>query len=570
MNYEILKKQLVNEINLLINEYSNSKNVICNNNLPKNYLDFSNNKLYIFICDEIKNIFNRKIREIFLTLFKEKNNKITIFNVIMENKKVDINNFFSFYKNQPLFSFLIKYDKDNSFQLCMVKEFGINKKISEEVLNICINSIMNKLQINITNYFYLSEVDSLAYTEQFNFIQNPEDESNGTNIYSMGNYIKSEFGDVEYYKFNDFISYVNNYLKNNFGYSIIKNLIPNSLFGYKKDLETKLKTFDYLKEILLFNSSFNNYEMLFSRYENFFSFIISDKNFSISFITSEWLYDSLNKNAGIDLTTITMGYLKSIEQLLSYIMFLFVNHGLIIPFYKNNTSNDIKYEKELTKKYYKNKINKLTLQNIKDFYKYEKNINLYYTDSDISSKNIFFKLLDNIHVLRNEYFHKKNLTGEKGITDVKQIRSNTFLLLYFIFSITNFNEYQINKMSIKTKNNYDKLCEYVNYNHNYLYYITFNNNKTIVTIGQPDKKITFDKNGNAMFSGLYFCKYNNVSPSKQILSLEDINNINKEAFYISSIDSILKIEIGNIKPCAEGIKLSGPIEVLYENNLFFK
>ena len=58
--------------------------------------------------------------------------------------------------------------------------------------------------------------------------------------------------------------------------------------------------------------------------------LIGEKDFSESFITAEWLFDSMQKAKAIDLTIIGMGYFKAVEQLLFGLLCLHKNKGFCI------------------------------------------------------------------------------------------------------------------------------------------------------------------------------------------------------------------------------------------------
>lgn len=58
--------------------------------------------------------------------------------------------------------------------------------------------------------------------------------------------------------------------------------------------------------------------------------LIGRSDFAKSFLTSEYLYAQYNENDLFDYTSIVSGYLKSIEQLLSTVVFCFADQGLRI------------------------------------------------------------------------------------------------------------------------------------------------------------------------------------------------------------------------------------------------
>lgn len=184
-----------------------------------------------------------------------------------------------------------------------------------------------------------------------------------------------------------------------------------SEFDYKTELD-KIK-YDF-SEVCNINEIFNNRKNI----------LIEDYDFSISYRTSEWLFQNQLKDNNLDKTFIVSGYLKSLEQLL----FFFVKttgKSLSVRLdkgFKWVTPNDKEYVK-------------CTLGNLK--YLLSKNKDCFENFMDIVSIGQIIKVFaDWIDKGRNGYFHKDNIYRTE---DVLNIRKKTYLLYFLLLGSINNN-----------------------------------------------------------------------------------------------------------------------------------
>ena len=212
--------------------------------------------------------------------------------------------------------------------------------------------------------------------------------------------------------------------------------------------------------------------------------LVGTMDFAKSFITSEYLYQTL-KNNNFDLTSIVTGYFKSIEQLLFLILRIVENDGHI---------EDVWIQSVISKEHRKAKKspNEFRLnpdQPSKTQVRVRPGNREYYDTTfaalvyalqgyetgwsvSAQSKDIISAwLLNYSDECRNEHLHKENIYD---ITEVETIRTKTYLLMYYVVGGFNFSK---NGQREKTllgivdnsfENMYHKIMEYGPGNYFYL------------------------------------------------------------------------------------------------------
>lgn len=206
--------------------------------------------------------------------------------------------------------------------------------------------------------------------------------------------------------------------------------------------------------------------------ESFFNRFISltgTKDFAKSFITSEYLYYTLKSNNHFDYTAVVSGYLKSIEQLLFLIVNSIISDGHTEDVWIQSINK--KRKKSIESEFRPNPSNKNRSQvrissTTKDYFDTTLGSLIYalhdYKNGwDISDKTINIIsawLLMYSKECRNDHFHKDNIND---INEVKTIRNNTFLLLYYIIGGYNFSR------NVKGEK---KLLGIIDKSYNYMYH----------------------------------------------------------------------------------------------------
>jgi len=158
-----------------------------------------------------------------------------------------------------------------------------------------------------------------------------------------------------------------------------------------------------------------------------YKIMLSDYDFSDSFITSEWLFEKYKPSQELDNTCIVAGYLKSIEQLLCGIIWKIAKGKKIRGLYDTYFINDDSKNDDAIY---------CTLGNLIHFISNENTISVIddlYLDN-LANKQSFINYLNEQlkkwkKNYRNGYFHKDNL---KDLNRVKEIRDETIYLYFLI------------------------------------------------------------------------------------------------------------------------------------------
>lgn len=149
--------------------------------------------------------------------------------------------------------------------------------------------------------------------------------------------------------------------------------------------------------------------------------IVGTSLFSKSFITSEYLFRTIDKRLEIDYTTVVAGYLKSVEQLL-YLLYLraFGNESEIKFWDAHNK----------TERYYQKKTGD-DAPSIGELIRFVRKNSDIWRISEKGKEYVYFCLDDYRQFCRNNHFHKDNIEQEKYELVVK-IRNNTCICLYYL------------------------------------------------------------------------------------------------------------------------------------------
>lgn len=406
------------------------------------------------------------------------------------------------------------------------------------------------------NYMFISYVSDFAYSEVINHSEDENDPARGTNTYSIIYLIKTLFGDNEANLFTGFANEIVQSLKECVGIKPIKNLSPYSLYGFRLIVADHLEHItlntgtlfskDQNKNVQLSN---NDITYILKQYKNsdFYRSMISENDFSISFITAEWLFDTLQHSSSIDLSSIIMGYCKSLEQLLFQIVKFHANEGRSIKPSKGNSSDRI----ELTTE----RINQFEIDSswgsLVYFMSENKDI---FRCSELSEDGIEY-ILTSLRIMnskRNQYFHKKNCDITEYTEKIKDYVYTTICCLLGAISFTEEQQRILYQDYKAPKSDFQKLAEYINLHANRLFYLVeseTSNPRRVFSTADFDFKCT--NSGMPIFSGVYFT----IPFSKEIIR------------YTKKILPF-RIYTGEMKLVPDGIACSGPQELLWDYNKF--
>ena len=244
----------------------------------------------------------------------------------------------------------------------------------------------------------------------------------------LEDFVVNYFGQRIWSELNSTLLNINNRAKNYqwFGLVSYYNNLTQSEFLNK--VRNSIKNFDYKAELASSSCKIDhqNYNLLCREFfdKNKYELLLSNENFAHSFITSEWLFENLNNNDLMEKTYIVTGYIKSIEQLLSYVIQksagpndhigIAGRSGIInidinsSEFFKATLGNMVYYLKEYSSKHIYNE----------------------YIPNYIV-REINTVIMDWVQKERNGYFHKDNVYDKKRVSE---IRDRTILLYFLIIA----------------------------------------------------------------------------------------------------------------------------------------
>lgn len=357
-----------------------------------------------------------------------------------------------------------------------------------------IRCIMNDADCSSCIYVYL--MYDYAYLQLVGYNDDESDPGRGYNCYSLKWLFETFFNAEEYNRFytavNEYITEVNMHI----GYVTLKTLSPSSLINFRKNVEGIILNYKYETLLSLkkkqYNLSENEYAKLIDCYikDKTYLTLVGEKDFSESLITAEWLFDSMQKAKAIDLTIIGMGYFKAVEQLLFSLLCLHKNKGLYI---RNVPLDD---------EHIKDKSIDLTLGAMAYFVK-EYSEELFRSEISWKTRKYIREYLFEYADLRNGFFHKDNIKEMDRITEIREITYNLFFLLLGSFEISKSNLLTLGMIS-ESDSDYQKLCEYINYHSNKVFFLDLGYKEEQIVISQPD---LFSKTVNKkyiQYSGVYF------------------------------------------------------------------
>lgn len=289
-------------------------------------------------------------------------------------------------------------------------------KIKVCILFTCKNTIQSQNYINkVCNYFKNKNYDMTNIT-----------------ICTISDFIGEKISEKYKEIFDKLILNFEKKLKDEIGYQITEICNNKNMKKFRNDCKNIFLNFTYEPAPLAMPTeplNQNDFNMIYDEFINKekYKIMLSDYDFSDSFITSEWLFEKYKPSEELDNTCIVAGYLKSLEQLLTTVIWKIGKgkkirglHGI--------------YEIDEEKKY-KDSLD-CTLGNLTNFIF---TVNDCQTNTDLfldnfkNKENIMDYLKEQLNKwvknYRNGYFHKDNL---KDITKVKEIRDETIYLYFMI------------------------------------------------------------------------------------------------------------------------------------------
>ena len=195
---------------------------------------------------------------------------------------------------------------------------------------------------------------------------------------------------------------------------------------YISTVDERLASFDYRRYLLALENpiSGRDLDVLHRSFvtNGGYKTLLEDRDFCNSFITSEWLYDNLNIGSKLEKTYIVTGYIKSIEQLMSFLIRASSDEHSQIGIQGSNGIRNVDVQSD---DFYS-----ATLGNMMFYLNAYANRKIYKTNvSNNAIRKSIDIIRDWIKVERNGYFHKHNI---QSVERVDEIRRKTYLLYFLL------------------------------------------------------------------------------------------------------------------------------------------
>lgn len=350
------------------------------------------------------------------------------------------------------------------------------------------------------------------------------------------------------------------------GFQTIPRFSLRYLSSFKEELERNLLEIDYRKlrydslnscqkesygDTLLSNS---DYDILDRNYKGkgLYKALIGRMGFAKCFLTAEYLYYIFKDGNFFDYTSVISGYLKSVEQLIYEIL----NINLSTANYEDNfwikkgkkqfkqksgKNNDMLRENPNTKRL---QIRFLS-QNKKYFdislapmIWFLKDNNRYHI-SEEGITTVHTLLLQYRQECRNEHFHKDNI---ESFEEVKAIRNNTYLLIYFLLGGCKLLETEDSKNALGIINNryeqlYKRIIEIPKSVRKYIIKFPEQEEKIVYRLIKQDKP-KYDPYGFLILSNIKFISadlYTDIEDEDEMIPdiIIDKENIPEKIWYLT-------------------------------------
>jgi len=368
----------------------------------------------------------------------------------------------------------------------------------DEIAAICRRNRVNKV--------YIIRTWKTAYAKERVERENARYKSNGTALraVSIGDFFTSMFGKEEYQRFESHLLRFLDEVYNIVGYRSIKFLSSMNLAAQKLVLEKKLleyagkrmcytvvdRTKPEVQKYLYVDGYSFPAEIEGAIQSNFtknglYKVLLGSAEFAESFVTSEWLFHSLEGTEHYDYTSIISGYLKSVEQLLLKIILANVGNNCKItldsnkreeakqagvpryyickntrkfkPLYGDNTRKWEYIDLEETHKQYM----KSDLGTFEHFLK--NNPHVFFSQlqpkPDIDKENYCDIIADIVCCFRaecrNGYFHTHNLNVWDTVVNV---RENALMIYTLLLGGCNLPAAKIDELKLSDYDWFDELC----------------------------------------------------------------------------------------------------------------
>jgi hypothetical protein len=428
-----------------------------------------------------------------------------------------------------------------------------------------IKELMRKCGASSCKYIYY--MLDYAYLQVIGHNDDESDPGRGYNLYSLKWFFTSYFGIEECERFTKNLEKYLCDVKNYLGYIIVKSLTPHTLLNFRKVTENSIIKFKYEQLVQkrirrTFQKQQKEYSLSEAEYvklkthfieSNIFSVMLGKHDFAESLMTAEWLHDSMKSAQAIDLTTIGMGYFKAVEQLLWDLVCLHKNEGKCIK--KGNSKKKPHDSIPLNDENIASGAVDTTIGAMVNFYK--DNLDMLRSTLLLETKEYILETLFEYKDVRNGYFHKHNISSWSKIEEIRDLTFSLVFLLLAAQQLSDADREQLGISCINVITDYYRLCEYINYHSDELFFLNFGSGKEDIFLSCVDGSAKTIEDSYIDYSGVYF---RNLGKNGQIYRFSE-DNLPNEIFLgklnIPQTEDV-RLEPVKIKKIFENGKFVGP------------
>ena len=461
-DYDFMFNQALQRIRAIRNPKASNPYALDHSVIKQQLFDYDGEKIkeYSEVIDAAKNVSQSILIEIILCLFECYNLNIQ---QLEYEKKDYLSNCLLCILDKDTNTILIFKDIEQS------SVFKLKHKEPEEV-----EALINNNHAFSCKYVYLMK--DKAYLQMIGHNDDSNDPGRGYNAYAIKWLFESYFSESEYGEFIKALDKYENSVRECLGYSVVRNLSPQSLINFRRITENEILKFDYSELIKIsISNKANTYTLSNSDYNKlitqfldlrYYSVLVSDLDFAESLITAEWLRDSMRKAKAIDLTAVGMGYFKAIEQMLYELICLDKTGARSIKSINSKDKINLTHEN-----IEQDKID-FSIGSMANYFK--DNLDLFRSDISYQTKKYIRETIFKYKDLRNGYLHKDNIHEGTKIEEIRKASFQMMILMLGAYKLSNDDILALGKPLDDMLDDYYKLCEYINYHSNELFFVTYN------------------------------------------------------------------------------------------------
>lgn len=384
-----------------------------------------------------------------------------------------------------------------------------------------------------TDYKFIYFLKDKAYIQQMGYNVELEEAGKGTVAYPLLFFFESVFGKEEAKRFGSAFEGYLEAVDEALGYSVTKTLTADATINFRNIVESKIVKYNYehIKELNIGKYGIDQRDIpeLINQFidKKYYRVLLGSKDFAESFVTAEWMYDTMKKAQAIDLSVVALGYFKTIEQLM---------FEIIKTFHSGTKLNEDDF----------------TLGSIATYYK---RFNPYGDSIHPFTRFYIKEYLFHYKDLRNGYSHKHNITDKDKINE---IRNATYDLIFLVLGSHKLNDERLSKLGYEEReyeNDFYYLCEYMNYHAGDAFYV-YAGNREIMCFANNDMNM-INKGKYIEYSGVYILDM--VSKNKYRITENSIpTKVILGRLKIMGKHEIEKISIEKVKTIFKDGKFLGP------------